>query len=60
MKSTPSPLFFAIAQVAERWQVSARTIRRLITRGDLKVCRIGSQIRVSLEDLVTFEKLNRG
>jgi excisionase family DNA binding protein len=48
--------YFTIVQIAERWQVSTKTVRRMILRKSLKTHRIGSQIRVSAEDLLTYEK----
>jgi excisionase family DNA binding protein len=35
-----------VAQVAENWQVSQRTIRRMIADGRLAVVRIGRAIRI--------------
>ena len=37
--------------VAERLQVSARTIHRLVASGDLTVIRIGRSVRISEEAL---------
>lgn len=51
--------FHTVAQVAERWQCSAKTVRRLIERGDLVAHRFGSQIRVSAADLTAYERVNR-
>ena len=56
--NTPAP-FLTIAQVAQRWRVHAKTVRRLIARGDLAVHRIGGQIRIALADLVAYERLTR-
>ena len=55
----PSPRFFTIAQVAERWKCSDKTVRRLISREELVANRIRAQIRISLNDLRTYEKLHR-
>lgn len=48
-----------LQDLATRWQVSLKSVRRIVARGELKVHRIGAQIRVSLEDAITFEKLHR-
>jgi excisionase family DNA binding protein len=55
-----SPPLLAIKDIADGWQVSLKTVRRIIASGDLKVHRIGSQIRISPEDKATYEKLHRG
>jgi excisionase family DNA binding protein len=36
-----------VHQVAENWQVSERTIRRMIEKGQLPVVRIGRAVRIS-------------
>ena len=51
--------FHTVVQVAERLQVSARTVRRWIERGDLVAHRFGSSLRVSEPDLAAFERLHR-
>jgi len=51
--------FFTVPQIGERWQVSPRTVRRLISRQELVVHHIGAQIRVAADDLFAFEKLHR-
>jgi excisionase family DNA binding protein len=43
-----------IKDVAERLQVSGRTIHRLIAAGELTVCRIGRSVRVSEGALKAF------
>lgn len=43
-----------IKDVAERLQVSARTINRLVANDDLTVIRIGRAVRVSEEALKAF------
>jgi excisionase family DNA binding protein len=53
------PLFLTLKQIAERWQVSEKTVRRLISRNVIKVHRIGGQIRIIEEDLVAYEKVQR-
>jgi excisionase family DNA binding protein len=47
-----------IAELAERWQVSTRTVRRLIENGKLRAIRIGGQLRVADEVVERFEARN--
>lgn len=58
MKPT-TKAFLSFFDLAERWGVSVKTVRRIVARGDLKVHRIGAQIRVSPEDAIIYEKLHR-
>ncbi len=45
----------SIAQAAEQYDVSPTTIRRLISRGDLPVCRFGRKlIRIDPADLANL------
>jgi excisionase family DNA binding protein len=48
-----------ITDVAERLQVSTKTLRRWIERGDLAAHRLGHQWRIAERDLVVFLKLRR-
>lgn len=57
--SPQNPPFHTLKQLAERWRVCEKTVRRMIASNTLKVHRIGGQIRVSDEDLLTYEKLHR-
>jgi excisionase family DNA binding protein len=38
--------FLTVRQVAENWQVSERTIRRMIADGRLPVIRLGRAVRI--------------
>ncbi|MBQ0819612.1 helix-turn-helix domain-containing protein [Microvirga sp. HBU67558] len=58
MKPKSEPLL-TLEDLATRWQVSLKSVRRIVARGELKVHRIGHQIRISLEDVTTYEKLHR-
>jgi excisionase family DNA binding protein len=49
-----------VAEVAERLAVSTKTVRRAITRQELRVHRLGRQIRISEEDLQAFLACRRG
>ena len=51
--SRPAALL-TIPDVAERLQVSIKTIRRWIASGDLPTVRLGSQIRIQPKDLDIF------
>lgn len=51
--------FFSLEELASRWGVSIKTLRRIIQRGELKTHRIGTQIRVSEDDIRSYEALNR-
>jgi excisionase family DNA binding protein len=42
--------WFTQPQVAEIFQVSEQTIRRMIARGELPAYRVGAQIRIRPED----------
>ena len=47
--------FWTPRQIAERWLVSPRTVRRLIEAGELRACRMGKQIRIRHGDLLAYE-----
>jgi excisionase family DNA binding protein len=49
-----APRLLTIKDVAERLQVSPRTIHRVVANGDLTVIRIGRAVRVSEEALKAF------
>jgi excisionase family DNA binding protein len=51
--------FFTIADVAERLQVSRRTVRRWIEGGHLAVHRVGGIIRIAESDLRAFLSIHR-
>jgi excisionase family DNA binding protein len=51
--------FFTIADVAERLNVSGRTVRRWIEAGDLVVHRVGGIVRIAEGDLRAFLALHR-
>ena len=54
MANPASPDFFTIKQIAERLQVSERTVHRLISSGHLRSYRIGANVRISAADLRNF------
>ena len=51
--------FFTLADVADRYDVNIRTVRRWVDAGELVAHRFGRQLRVSATDLAVFEKLRR-
>ena len=51
--------FFTIAEVAERLNVSTRTVRRWIKAEDLIAHRIGGVLRISESDLRAFLAIHR-
>jgi excisionase family DNA binding protein len=53
------PAFFTVKELAERWQVSGKTVRRLIARKEIPVHRIGSQIRLSADHILAHERASR-
>jgi len=58
-KTKPPPAegrFLTVSEAATRLQISAKTIRRLIDRGDLPALRIGHLIRIPEESFESFLK----
>lgn len=43
--------YFSIASLAEQFELSQKTIRRMITEGRLKARRIGGSVRIPHEEL---------
>ena len=54
-----SPLL-SIDELADRLSVSSKTIRRWIHAGDLRMHKLGWQIRISEEDAHSFVAARRG
>jgi excisionase family DNA binding protein len=54
----PLPLFFTIRELAARWRVDPRTVRRKIKLGELRAVRIGRQLRVSPDEAERYEALH--
>ena len=46
---------YSIKRLAERWDVSERTVRRLIDGGELRATMIGGQLRISDAVVETYE-----
>ena len=51
------PEFYTVKEVADRLRVSAKTIYRLVERGELRAIRLGDVYRIPREE---FEALRRG
>lgn len=47
--------FYTVAELAVRWSLSERHIRRLIEQGDIIAHRIGRAVRVSAANVALFE-----
>jgi excisionase family DNA binding protein len=58
-KSASPPRLLSLREIADTLGVSIRTVHRFIGSGDLKVHRIGHQVRVSPADLDIFLKVRR-
>ena len=55
MTRPKSAAFFTAADLAERWSMSERHIRRLIGDGELPAHRFGKAVRVSLAHVLIYE-----
>ena len=53
-EAQPGHRFHSIPTVAERLDVSEKSVRRYIERGELAAYRIGGQIRIGEADLQNF------
>ena len=53
------PTFLSLETVADRLSVSVKTVRRLVSRGEIKIHRFGRQIRVSEDDFAIFSNSRR-
>jgi excisionase family DNA binding protein len=49
---------YRLDEVAEQWDVSRKTVQRLIQKGELEAFKIGSHWRIRRENLDEFEKKN--
>jgi excisionase family DNA binding protein len=59
IKTTEPISFHSIQSIAEMLDVSVKTVRRWINRGELPAHKLGNQWRVSRGDLEIFLKLRR-
>jgi excisionase family DNA binding protein len=53
------PVLFSIREIAERFGVSTKSVRRWIAGGDLHAHRLGRQIRIAEEDAIAFMAARR-
>ena len=54
-KSEANQQIFAVAEVARRWGMSGRHVRRELASGRLKGMRFGGAIRITAADLALYE-----
>ena len=54
MENNNEKILWTKKEVAEKLQVSTKTISRLITQGELPFIRIGSSIRIQKTDVFEF------
>lgn len=57
-RKNPTPLM-TVNDVAERLDVSPRSVRRLITEGKIRIYRIRRSIRISEADFLNYLKTTR-
>lgn len=50
------PAFYAVAELAVRWGISERQVRRYIASGELKATRFGRSVRVRAANVSEFEE----
>ena len=58
MSKPHSSVFMSLPEVAQRWKVSVKSVRRLIDAKHLGVTRIGKSLRISEGELLRFERQN--
>jgi excisionase family DNA binding protein len=51
---TTEPRFYTVEEVAQLLRVSARTVYRLVERGELRALRVGDLYRISQENLDSY------
>lgn len=56
MPSTDQTRHMTPREVADRWQVSLRTVERIIASGQLPVLRLGPKlVRIRYDDMLAYE-----
>ena len=58
-KAQFSDEFLSLSDVADRWGLSPRTVRRVVDRGELVATKLGGSVRIPVESLVQYEALRR-
>jgi len=48
--------FLSSEDLADRWLVSIRTIKRLVDKREIHFIRVGRQIRFKISDILDYEK----
>jgi excisionase family DNA binding protein len=51
--------FYTVSELAARWGMSARHVRREIEVGDLQAHRFGKSIRIAAESVAIYEATRR-
>jgi excisionase family DNA binding protein len=61
MAAKPAPVskFYSVDDVADALGVHPKTVRRRIAAGELRVHRIGRQLRISAEDFRAYVAMRR-
>ena len=52
--------FYTVPDLARRWDLSVRQVRRFIALGELKVTRFGAAVRVAGAEVARFEAARTG
>lgn len=55
-----APRLVSLAELADRWRVSPRTVQRLVGAGRLTAIRIGRQLRFSVSEIERHERSKTG
>ncbi|CAH1663477.1 HTH_17 domain-containing protein [Hyphomicrobiales bacterium] len=58
MSKQQMPILMTLPEVAQRWKISIKSVRRLIDAKRLGVIRIGKALRISEAEVVHFERHN--
>jgi excisionase family DNA binding protein len=59
-RQPPSLKLYVVDEVAEILDMSGRTVRRKIEKGEIKACRFGRLVRVHPADLADYINRHRG
>jgi len=60
MTATAEPKLFSVERLAERWDLSKWSVRRLIVNGDLKSVTIGARRLIPLNEVERAEQFGVG
>lgn len=47
--------FFTVKELAERWRLSERHVRRITDAGELPIHRMGRSVRISADNVLLYE-----